>query len=429
MLMQNICVGVAPADLGGAMTLRHAENEDSAASAAQAAPGRSIDAGWFRTVLGQYPTGVCVVTAVHPETGPAGMVVGSFTSVSLDPPMVAFFPDRSSTSWPKVERAGAFCVNILGADQESVCRRFAAKGGDKFAGQAYRPTGTGSPILEGCVAWIDCEIEAIQEAGDHFIVLGRVRDMQLERPRLPLLFFQGGYGRFTPSSLTAPDDRGRLTQQLRQVDLIRGRLEELAADLGCMVNSGAQLGDEVVIVAVAGGGGDDGTLVGQRLPFLPPSGSVFAAWSSAAEIDDWLAHGRRRPEDDGTSDIVTRWRRGLKNVRRRGYSVGLLSPGHRALAAFLETAAHDPAAAPSVDLLDVLQALVFDPDELTEEAMHEVRQISAPVFDEHGRVALALTAYGFRSPVGSVAAYIEHVCAAAASATRAIGGVSAEDRA
>jgi flavin reductase (DIM6/NTAB) family NADH-FMN oxidoreductase RutF len=360
------------------------------------------------------------------------MVVGSFTSVSLVPPMVAFFPDKTSTSWPKVERAGTFCVNILGADQESVCRRFAAKGGNKFSGQAYRPAGTGSPILEGCVAWIDCEVAAIQEAGDHFIVLGRVRDLQLERPRLPLLFFQGGYGRFTPSSLTAPDERGRLTQQLRQVDLIRGKLEALAADLGCKVNAGAQLGDEVVIVAVAGasGGRDDGTLVGQRLPFVPPSGSVFAAWSSAAAIDDWLAVGRRGPGSDGNDDVVARWRCGLRNVRERGYSVGLLSPGHRALAAFLETAAHDPAAAPSDDLLDVLQNLVFDPDELTEETMHEVRQISAPVFDAHGRVALALTAYGFRSPVGSVASYIERVCAAAASATRAIGGVTAgEDRA
>lgn len=404
----------------------------STTSTTSPAPGRSIDSGWFRTVLGQYPTGVCVVTAAHPETGPAGMVIGSFTSVSLVPPMVAFFPDKSSTSWPKVERAGAFCVNILGADQESVCRRFAAKGGDKFSGQAYRPAGTGSPILEGCVAWIDCDVAAIQEAGDHFIVLGLIRDMQLERPRLPLLFFQGGYGRFTPSSLTAPDERGRLTQQLRHVDLIRAKLEDLAADLGCKVNAGAQIGDEVVIVAVAGasGGLDDGTLVGQRLPFVPPSGSVFAAWSSAAEIDDWLALGRRVPGDEGNDGVVARWRGGLQNVRERGYSVGLISPGHRALAAFLETAAHDPAAAPSDNLLDVLQNLVFDPDELTEETMHEVRQISAPVFDEHGRVALALTAYAFRSPVGSVASYIERVCAAAASATQAIGGVNAgEDRA
>ena len=285
------------------------------------------------------------------------------------------------------------------------------------------------------MAWIDCDIAAIQEAGDHYIVLGAVRDLQLERPRLPLLFFQGGYGRFTPSSLTAPDDRGRLTQQLRHVDLIRSKLEALAAELGCTVNAGAQLGDEVVIVAVAGasGGGEDGTLVGQRLPFVPPSGSVFAAWSSPAEVDDWLAPGQRPPgadgngdgdggNTDGSGDVVARWRRGLANVRERGYSVGLLSPGHRALAAFLETAAHDPGAAPADDLLNVLQNLVFDPDELTEETMHEVRQISAPVFDGHGRVALALTAYGFHGPVAS---YIEQVCAAAASATQAIGGVTA----
>jgi len=403
MLMHNICVS-------------------STTSRPAPVPGRSVDAGWFRTVLGQYPTGVCVVTASHPESGPAGMVIGSFTSVSLNPPMVAFFPDKSSTSWPKVERAGSFCVNILGADQESVCRRFAAKGGDKFAGQRFRPAGTGSPILHGCVAWIDCDIAAIQEAGDHFIVLGQVRDLQLERPRLPLLFFQGGYGRFTPSSLTAPDERGRLTKQLRQVDLIRARLEGLATDLGCTVNAGARLGDEVVIVAVAGdsGSGAEGTLVGQRLPFVPPSGSVFAAWSSTAEIDDWLALGQRRPGADPDADVVARWRRGLANVRERGYSVGLLSPGHRALAAFLESAAHDPGATPADDLLDVLQNLVFDPDELTEETIHEVRQISAPVFDEHGRVALALTAYGFHGPVAS---YIEQVRATAAGATQAIGGV------
>jgi hypothetical protein len=122
---------------------------------------------------------------------------------------------------------------------------------------------------------------------------------------------------------------------------------------------------------------------------------------------------------------VARWRRGLQNVRERGYSVGLLSPGHRALAAFLQTAAHDPSAAPADDLLDVLKNLVFDPDELTEETMREVRQISAPVFDEHGRVALALTAYGFRGPVGSVASYIEQVRVTAASATQAIGGTVA----
>jgi flavin reductase (DIM6/NTAB) family NADH-FMN oxidoreductase RutF len=394
----------------------------TSAATEQPHDGPAIDPGWFRTVLGQYPTGVCVVTAVDPETGPAGMVVGSFTSASLDPPMVAFFPDKSSTSWPKVARASSFCVNILGADQEPVCRRFAAKGGDKFAGQPHRPAGTGSPILDGCVAWIDCDIESIAEAGDHYVVLGRVRDLQLERPRLPLLFFQGGYGWFTPSSLSAPDERGRLTRQLRHVDLVRGEMERLAADLGCPVSAGAQVGDDVIIVATAGASRSDdrGTLVGQRLPFVPPSGAVFAAWMSEPEIEAWLA--LRRPPTGEADDVMEGWRRVLANVRERGFSVGLLSPGRRAFAAYLEAAAHDPSVAPTADLLDVLHHLVYDPDELTDEALEAVRQISAPVFDAEGRVALSFTAYGFSRPAGGVTRYIERVQAAAATATTAIGG-------
>src|SRR3954469_1109241 len=89
------------------------------------------DQRWFRQVLGQYPTGVCVVTATLPDGSNAGFVVGSFTSVSLDPPLVAFFPDKGSTSWPKIRSAGSFCVNILGADHEDVCRRFASRAPDK----------------------------------------------------------------------------------------------------------------------------------------------------------------------------------------------------------------------------------------------------------------------------------------------------------
>src|SRR5881628_1456257 len=93
----------------------------------------SIDARRFRDVLGHFPTGVAVVTGLDPDGNPAGMAVGSFSSVSLDPPLVAFMPDRSSTSWPKFRDAGSFCVNILGAGQESVCRTFATRGGERPA--------------------------------------------------------------------------------------------------------------------------------------------------------------------------------------------------------------------------------------------------------------------------------------------------------
>lgn len=157
-----------------------------------------IDGATFRRVLGHYPTGVCVVTAIDPEGGPAAMVVGSFTSVSLDPPLVAFFPDRGSSSWPRIERAGRFCVNVLGSHQHDLCRRFSAKGDDKFAGLDYRLSLNGSPVLEDVVAWIDCTLDAVHEAGDHFIVLGRVRELDVARPDEPLLFFRGKYGNFAP---------------------------------------------------------------------------------------------------------------------------------------------------------------------------------------------------------------------------------------
>jgi 3-hydroxy-9,10-secoandrosta-1,3,5(10)-triene-9,17-dione monooxygenase reductase component len=152
----------------------------------------------FRRVLGHYPTGVCVVAAMQTDGKPVGMTVGSFTSVSLAPPIVGFFPDRSSTSWPRIAAARRFCANILAAHQEPLCRAFAARSDDKFAGIAYRLSARGAPILDDVVAWIDCDLYAVHEAGDHYLVLGEVQALGVERPHEPLLFFQGGYGRFSP---------------------------------------------------------------------------------------------------------------------------------------------------------------------------------------------------------------------------------------
>jgi flavin reductase (DIM6/NTAB) family NADH-FMN oxidoreductase RutF len=154
----------------------------------------AIDGATFRRVLGHYPTGVCVVTAIEADGTAVGMAIGSFTSVSLDPPLVAFFPDRRSTSWPRIRAAGRFCANVLASDQQAVCRRFATSGGDRFADISHRVSANGSPILDGVVAWIDCDLHAVHEAGDHFIVLGRVKGLEVENARAPLLFFQGAYG-------------------------------------------------------------------------------------------------------------------------------------------------------------------------------------------------------------------------------------------
>lgn len=155
----------------------------------------AVESAKYRQVLGHFPTGVTVITAVADEV-PVGMAVGSFSSVSLDPPLVAFFAAKTSSSWPRIRAAGAFCVNILGEEQEDVCRRFASKDEDKFAGLGWRSTALGSPLLDGVLAWIDCEIESVTEAGDHECVIGRVHELEVGHDGAPLVFFRGGYGRF-----------------------------------------------------------------------------------------------------------------------------------------------------------------------------------------------------------------------------------------
>jgi flavin reductase (DIM6/NTAB) family NADH-FMN oxidoreductase RutF len=156
----------------------------------------AIDAARFRQVLGHVPTGVTVVTGIAPDGAPVGIAIGSFTSVSLDPALVGFFIGRSSSSWPRIAAGRSFCVNILAEDQEDVCRVFASKADDKFAGLGWRPAGSGSPLLGGVHAWIDCDIAGTYDTGDHLLVLGAVRELELGTGTGgPLVFYRGGYGR------------------------------------------------------------------------------------------------------------------------------------------------------------------------------------------------------------------------------------------
>jgi 3-hydroxy-9,10-secoandrosta-1,3,5(10)-triene-9,17-dione monooxygenase reductase component len=158
--------------------------------------GTTVDGAHYRQVLGHFATGVTVITAVN-EGEPVGLAANSFSSVSLDPPLVLFSAAHSSSTWPHIDRAGAFCVNILGSDQEDVCRLFATKGADRFAQIGWRPAEvSGAPLLDGALAWLDCTIDARHEAGDHVIVVGLVHGLGVADRGSPLLFYRGGYGRF-----------------------------------------------------------------------------------------------------------------------------------------------------------------------------------------------------------------------------------------
>jgi 3-hydroxy-9,10-secoandrosta-1,3,5(10)-triene-9,17-dione monooxygenase reductase component len=152
----------------------------------------------FRRVLGRFPTGVTIITALG-ANGPVGMAVNSFTSVSLEPPLVLFCAAKSSSTWPHIRKAGAFTVNVLGVDDEQLCRRFALKGADRFRDVLYGIGATGAPVLKGVAAHLDCTIDALHDAGDHVIVVGLVADLEADDEIEPLVFHGGAYRLLVPN--------------------------------------------------------------------------------------------------------------------------------------------------------------------------------------------------------------------------------------
>jgi 3-hydroxy-9,10-secoandrosta-1,3,5(10)-triene-9,17-dione monooxygenase reductase component len=153
----------------------------------------AIDPGHFRNVLGHFPSGVTIVTAAL-DGELAGMTCQSFFSVSLDPPLVDVLAGEKATSYPKIRQAGAFCINILAHDQDALCLGFSRSGADKWKDVSWHAGATGAPILDGVQAWIDCRLEAEHDAGDHYLTLGRVVDLQVTDTH-PLLFYKGSFGK------------------------------------------------------------------------------------------------------------------------------------------------------------------------------------------------------------------------------------------
>ncbi|MFF2808889.1 flavin reductase family protein [Streptomyces sp. NPDC058000] len=157
-----------------------------------------LDPARLRAVFGAFATGVVAVTAYDERAGgPVGLAANSFASVSLAPPLLSFCVAVTSTSWPRMRTAARIAINVLGAHQRPVCERFAARGGDKFAGVDWFPSPAGAPVVRDSLGWLECTVEHEYPAGDHLIVVARVQELSGPHPGGPLLFFRSGYGRFT----------------------------------------------------------------------------------------------------------------------------------------------------------------------------------------------------------------------------------------
>lgn len=157
----------------------------------------------FRHALGQFPTGVCVVTCA-PDGVPCGMTMSSFNTLSADPPLVLFSIDRKALSLPLWERADAFVVNVLAASQSDISNRFANPRGPKWEGMDYALSPHGAPVLAGAAARFECLPHACHDGGDHVLFVVRVVGYEADFDRTPLLFCKGRYMRIDPERPSAP---------------------------------------------------------------------------------------------------------------------------------------------------------------------------------------------------------------------------------
>lgn len=396
------------------------------------AAGREISGPEFRTALGHFPTGVVAVTSRDDRGAPLGLAVGSFTSVSLDPPLVAFLPGKSSSTYPKIERTGEFCINVLSARQEALCRSFAFPGKkDKFEGVAWRPSPAGLPILEETVAWIDCGIEAVHDAGDHLIVIGRVRDLGVENPTLPLVFFQGGYGAFAPASI-ALGSNPAVANSILITDRARAELAALATELDaeCRLLARAE-GFHYIVAASRGVNATQSpTHLGRRLPFVPPWGTVFLAWAPEDEVEAWYRSGSVEPGTPRREGLD----RELAAIRERGWAYTPYSDQTEQLQAIYDQLdAHGPtpalerqlrAAVESADPGAARSGTAWGADDRSTPAIQSLR---VPVFGPDGAVELALSASGLspaltRAEVEELAARLIRSAAAISDSLAAARG-------
>lgn len=350
-----------------------------------------IDSDQFRAVLGNYPTGVAVVTGLDATGEPLGMVVGTFTSVSLNPPLVAFLPMKTSRTFNVLREASSrFCINMLAADQEGICRTLAAPGERKFDAVQWHASPAGNPVIDGVVAWIDCDYENVVDAGDHYIVLGAVKNMGLERDALPLLFFQRGYGRFSTGPLMLVNDRD-VFQSVRLAEAAREEIEAVASELGVGCSVVASAGMDSVYVAVADHSSAQRgkNRLGTRAPLTPPLGALFVGSANAISEDAWLAR-LGKCSDETRARAVDQ----LSRVRQRGCSIsliGALSSQELDDAIELYSCPHRTPEQERKFLSTV--STMFDmhePVDLVESECYDVLHLTVPVRRRDGETVLAL---------------------------------------
>ncbi|MFJ9587985.1 flavin reductase [Streptomyces acidicola] len=245
----------------------------------------------WRKVLGQYPTGVTIITSVDESGAPVGMIIGTFTSVSEDPPLVGFLPQNSSKTFAQIQKTGRFRASVLGAGHEDLCREFfTAPVEERFTGEGWVYDAHGIPRLRDAVAWFDATVDSVLPVGDHAMVLGAVEDLGLgsRTGGMPLLFLNGGYGSFTiPRLEFSLDDLGG---RLRLATSLGDVVQRLSQQLEVECSLATVVRDEVVVLTAAD---IRSPWVGMCFPFAAPMAPEFGAWGSEEVRRTWAENARQ----------------------------------------------------------------------------------------------------------------------------------------
>jgi len=265
--------------------------------------------------MSQFPTGVVIVTGLTYDGEPTGMVIGSFTSVSLDPPLVGFFPTKISSTFASMETSAGICINVLSLEQEELCRRFASRVSDKFEGVEWHRDVRGLPRIERALLWLDCDVHEITPAGDHYLVLALVKDAALGEAALPLLFFQGDYGKFS-SRRVVPAGHPDVLRLVKEFENVPPLLDDLAHVTGGQPSVVAAIDSELVVVAESRS--HNIVTVGSRFPFLAPMGAVLLPAGDDLLRSRWLM-----PYQVGNSDEQNEAHAKIEAAHARGYSLAL----------------------------------------------------------------------------------------------------------
>jgi flavin reductase (DIM6/NTAB) family NADH-FMN oxidoreductase RutF/DNA-binding IclR family transcriptional regulator len=375
----------------------------------------------FRRALSHYPTGVTLIAASGPGEEPVALIVGTFTSVSLAPPLVGFLVDRRSTTWPLIRQRGRFSASVLRADDEHVCRAFATKAEQRFDHLA-ETTSAGTPRLRDTALWVDCDIDDVLPAGDHEFVLGRVREVGIDADGgMPLIFLRGGYGAPQIASLQAEVEG--LGANLELADVVRPEIEAVAADLGLECAVSVAINDSVYCIAAAGVGSatrDSGTFVGAHFPLAAPMAPQFVLGQPEEAKQAWLRSGSRLVGEDmtalGTSILET--------VAKRDHLAGTGRRASQRFQAFIGDASDDGSDLSFSAVLQEVAARGVDPGLcMPVEELTEVVSLHAPVRDESGRVVLCLDLLGLSGEDNAelLVQYRDRLVQAAQRATLLIG--------